>query len=138
MQTIKMVLDDPADRVNKEVIALAVNLGANQRNAGTLIVLRDFLLTTHFGNLELMCEGTNMQQMVKRAVKSADPLLFKLVKTISAHDGKPKEYFVANPPVIADIVRMAKSSTHSGMVSYTFFIFFIFIYILCNVFFFLF
>lgn len=36
MQTVKMVLDDPADRVNKEVIALAVNLASNLRNAGEL------------------------------------------------------------------------------------------------------
>jgi len=56
-----------------------------------------------------------MQQMVKRAVKSADPLLFKLVKTISSHDGKPKEYFVTTTSVVADIVRMAKSSTHSDL-----------------------
>lgn len=29
-----MVLDDPSDRVNKEVLALAVNLASNLRNAG--------------------------------------------------------------------------------------------------------
>jgi hypothetical protein len=62
-----------------------------------------------------MCEGSNMQQMVKRAVKSSDPLLFKLVKTISSHDGKPKEYFVNTVSVVADIIRMAKSATNSGI-----------------------
>ena len=63
---------------------------------------------------ELMCEGTNMQQMVKRAVKSSDPLLFKLVKTISSHEGKPREYFVTTTSVVADIVRMTKSAAHSN------------------------
>lgn len=62
-----------------------------------------------------MCEGNNMQQMVKRAVKTSDPLLFKLVKTISSHDGKPKEYFVNNISVVADIVRMVKSAPNSGI-----------------------
>lgn len=95
--TVKMVLEDPADRVNREVLALAVNLASNLRNA------------------ELMCEGTNMQQMVKRAVKTSDPLLFKLVKTISSHEGKAKEYFVNTVSVVADIVRMVKSAPYSDL-----------------------
>lgn len=59
-----------------------------------------------------------MQQMVKRAVKSADPLLFKLVKTISSHEGKPREYFISTPTIVADIVRMTKSATSTGISHY--------------------
>eukprot|EP00026_Physarum_polycephalum_P002706 Phypoly_transcript_02714.p1 GENE.Phypoly_transcript_02714~~Phypoly_transcript_02714.p1 ORF type:complete len:620 (+),score=86.23 Phypoly_transcript_02714:716-2575(+) len=95
--TIKMALDEPSDRVNREVIALAVNLASNQRNA------------------ELMCDGNNMQLMVKRAVKTFDPLLFKLMKTISSHEGKPREYFIANISVVADIIRMAKTVQNSDL-----------------------
>lgn len=47
-QTVKMVLDDPADRVNKEVIALAVNLASNVRNAGNYYFVIFFHLNSFF------------------------------------------------------------------------------------------
>lgn len=69
-----------------------------------------------FYYLEIMCEGNNLLQMVKRAMKTSDPLLMKLVKTISSHDGKCKELFANNPTIVAEIVRMTKGSASSGII----------------------
>jgi hypothetical protein len=71
------VLETPPDQfVGKELIALAVNLTANERNA------------------ELMADGDNLKMLMLRAKKTADPLLMKMIRNISTHEGKCKEMFV--------------------------------------------
>ena len=93
------MLDDGGDLVNREVIALAVNLAANSRNAGTpIIFLLPFLPTALLIIVitEIMCEGANLMSLIRRAAKTGDPFLMKLIRNISHHEGKCKELFVVS------------------------------------------
>ena len=71
-----MILENPTDRVEIELIALAINLAANRRNA------------------QLICEGNGLRLLMRRAIKFKDPLLMKMLRNISQHDGPTKSEFV--------------------------------------------
>ena len=59
-------------------MALCINLTANKRNA------------------ELRCEGDGLALLVARAFQHPDPLLMKMVRNISQHDGQTKVLFLVS------------------------------------------
>ncbi|XP_046844229.1 kinesin-associated protein 3-like isoform X2 [Xenia sp. Carnegie-2017] len=92
---MKMLLETKDERLPLELVALAVNLAANKRNA------------------QLICEGSGLRLLMKRAFKFKDPLLLKMARNISQHDGPTKEQFV---PFIADLANAAKTFTDEEFV----------------------
>lgn len=85
---MKMILECPSDRVEIELISLAINLVANKRNA------------------QLICEGTGLRLLMRRAFKTKDPLLMKMIRNISQHDGQTKRDFMN---YISDLAGMIKN-----------------------------
>ena len=75
---MKMLLETKGERLPLELVALAINLAANKRNA------------------QLICEGSGLRLLMKRAFKFKDPLLLKMARNISQHDGPTKEQFVVS------------------------------------------
>ena len=75
---MKMILECPGDRVEIELIALTINLAANKRNA------------------QLICEGSGLRLLMRRAIKFKDPLLMKMIRNISQHDGATKRDFIVS------------------------------------------
>jgi hypothetical protein len=75
---MKMLLETKGERLPLELVALAVNLAANKRNA------------------QLICEGSGLRLLMKRAFKFKDPLLLKMARNISQHEGPTKEQFVVS------------------------------------------
>jgi len=73
-----MMLECPGDRIDLELIALGINLAANKRNA------------------QLICEGPGLRLLMRRAFKFNDPLLLKMIRNISQHDGPTKAQFVVS------------------------------------------
>lgn len=74
---MKLILETPGDQfVGKELLALAVNLAGNQRSA------------------EMMAEGEYLKLLIQRVKKTWDPLIMKLLRNISAHEGKVKDIFM--------------------------------------------
>ena len=59
-----------------EVLALCINLAANARCA------------------QLICEGAGLKLLMRRAFKHRDPLLMKMIRNISMHDGPTKALFI--------------------------------------------
>jgi len=58
------------------VLALCVNLAANARCA------------------QLICDGSGLKLLLRRAFKHRDPLLMKMIRNISMHDGPTKALFI--------------------------------------------
>ncbi|XP_071042317.1 kinesin-associated protein 3 isoform X2 [Parasteatoda tepidariorum] len=75
--TMKMIVEHSDTVLPKYLIALAVNLAANKRNA------------------QLMCENDGLRRLVERAFHYQDCLLLKMIRNISQHDGPTKILFVA-------------------------------------------
>jgi len=84
---MKMLLDTgpkqqqqvpPAMQPDIEVLALCVNLAANARCA------------------QLICEGAGLKLLMRRAFKHHDPLLMKMIRNISMHDGPTKALFIVS------------------------------------------
>lgn len=73
---MRMMLECPGDRIDLELIALGINLAANKRNA------------------QLICEGPGLRLLMRRAFKFNDPLLLKMIRNISQHEGPTKAQFV--------------------------------------------
>ena len=73
-----MMLECPGDRIDLELIALGINLAANKRNA------------------QLICEGPGLRLLMRRAFKFNDPLLLKMIRNISQHDGPTKSQFLVS------------------------------------------
>ena len=71
-----MILECKSDRVDIELIALCINLAANKRNA------------------QLICEGNGLRLLMRRALKYKDPLLMKMIRNISQHEGSTKKDFM--------------------------------------------
>ena len=86
LKVMKMVLENPTDRVEIELISLAINLAANRRNA------------------QLICEGNGLRLLMRRAIKFKDPLLMKMIRNISQHDGPTKREFVVSDNVHFNLV----------------------------------
>ncbi|XP_078687580.1 kinesin-associated protein 3-like isoform X3 [Branchiostoma floridae x Branchiostoma belcheri] len=85
---MKMVLECPDKQVDLELVALCINLAINKRNA------------------QLVCEGSGLKLLMKRAFKTKDPLLMKMVRNISQHDGPTKGMFVE---YVADLANAIKN-----------------------------
>ena len=75
---MQMMLECPGDRIDLELIALGINLAANKRNA------------------QLICEGPGLRLLMRRAFKFNDPLLLKMIRNISQHDGPTKSQFLVS------------------------------------------
>uniref|UniRef100_A0A671NMN8 Kinesin-associated protein 3b n=1 Tax=Sinocyclocheilus anshuiensis TaxID=1608454 RepID=A0A671NMN8_9TELE len=61
-------------RIDTELISFCINLAANKTNA------------------QIICNGLKM--LMKRALKLKDPLLMKMIRNISQHDGPLKQLFI--------------------------------------------
>lgn len=59
-----------------ELVALCINLSANERNA------------------QLICKRDGLKLLMKRAFKFKDALLMKMIRNLSEHDGPTKILFI--------------------------------------------
>ncbi|XP_062437851.1 kinesin-associated protein 3 isoform X2 [Rhea pennata] len=75
-QLMKMLFECPDERIDLELISFCINLAANKRN------------------VQLICEGNGLKMLMKRALKFKDPLLMKMIRNISQHDGPTKNLFI--------------------------------------------
>uniref|UniRef100_A0A8C1HDN6 Kinesin-associated protein 3a n=2 Tax=Cyprinus carpio TaxID=7962 RepID=A0A8C1HDN6_CYPCA len=75
-QVMKMLFDCVEERIDAELISFCINLAANKRNA------------------QIMCEGNGLKMLMKRALKLKDPLMMKMIRNISQHDGPSKNLFI--------------------------------------------
>eukprot|EP00095_Tigriopus_kingsejongensis_P012143 maker-scaffold954_size76946-snap-gene-0.19 protein:Tk12143 transcript:maker-scaffold954_size76946-snap-gene-0.19-mRNA-1 annotation:"kinesin-associated protein 3-like" len=88
---MKLILETTEEQVDLEVMALAINLAANKRNA------------------QLICEGHGLRVLMQRAFHYQDPLIMKMIRNISQHDGMTKTLFIEFIGDIADAVQRASS-----------------------------
>ena len=80
-QVMKLILECPDDGVVQvETLALAINLACNPFIAQT------------------MCKGAGLRLLMRRVLKSCDPLLMKVVRNIARHDGPTKKMFLVRLP----------------------------------------
>ncbi|XP_026871724.2 kinesin-associated protein 3a isoform X2 [Electrophorus electricus] len=75
-QVMKMMFDCGEERMDTELVSFCINLAANKRNA------------------QLLCEGNGLKMLMKRALKRKDPLMMKMIRNISQHDGPSKTLFI--------------------------------------------
>ncbi|MGH0134230.1 UNVERIFIED_CONTAM: hypothetical protein FKN15_003743 [Acipenser sinensis] len=75
-QLMKMLFECSEERMDLELISFSINLAANKRNA------------------QLISEGNGLKMLMKRALKFKDPLLMKMIRNISQHDGPTKNIFI--------------------------------------------
>ncbi|MEJ1270266.1 kinesin-associated protein 3 [Cricetulus griseus] len=73
---MKMLFECSDERIDLELISFCINLAANKRN------------------VQLICEGNGLKMLMKRALKLKDPLLMKMIRNISQHDGPTKNLFI--------------------------------------------
>ena len=88
---MKIILQCSDEQVDLEIMALAINLAANKRNA------------------QLICEGNGLRLLMQRAFSYQDPLIIKMIRNISQHDGVTKTLFVEFIGDIADAVHRAEN-----------------------------
>ena len=88
---MKIILQCPDDQVDLEIMALAINLAANKRNA------------------QLICEGNGLRLLMQRAFTYQDPLIIKMIRNISQHEGPTKNLFIEFIGDIADAVHRAEN-----------------------------
>lgn len=84
---MKLVLNSPEPMVPLELMALAVNLAANKRNA------------------QLICEGAGLKLLMKRALKYRDPLLTKMIRNIAQHEGPTRALFTVSCSVFLPVLK---------------------------------
>ena len=72
---MKMLLESP-ENPDVELLSLCINLAANKRVA------------------QIICEGTGLKMLMKRAFKFHDSLLMKMIRNLSQHDGPTKNLFI--------------------------------------------
>ena len=77
-QVMKMLLESPDAQPDIELLSLCINLSANKRNA------------------QVICEHNGLRLLMKRAFKFRDPLLMKMIRNISQHDGPTKNLFIVS------------------------------------------
>ncbi|KAG8436493.1 hypothetical protein GDO86_007550 [Hymenochirus boettgeri] len=75
-QLMKMLFECSDERIDLELISFCINLAANKRNA------------------QLICEGNGLKMLMKKSLKFKDPLLMKMIRNISQHDGPTKNLFL--------------------------------------------
>ncbi|KAJ3126935.1 Kinesin-associated protein 3 [Nowakowskiella sp. JEL0407] len=61
----KMILEYKSEKVNIELMSLAINISLNPKNA------------------EAMCENQGLKYLMKRTLKTRDPLMFKLIRNLA-------------------------------------------------------
>uniref|UniRef100_A0A8C4Q6Y3 Kinesin-associated protein 3b n=1 Tax=Eptatretus burgeri TaxID=7764 RepID=A0A8C4Q6Y3_EPTBU len=88
-QLMKIMFETLEEKVDLRVITLCINIAANKRNA------------------QVICEGTKLKMLMKRALRFKDPLLMKMIRNISAHDGPTKQLFL---DFVGDLAAQVKSS----------------------------
>merc|ERR1711892_1568716 len=88
---MKIILQCSDEHVDLEIMALAINLAANKRNA------------------QLICEGNGLRLLMQRAFTYQDPLIIKMIRNISQHDGVTKTLFIEFIGDIADAVHRAEN-----------------------------
>lgn len=72
---MKMLLESP-ENPDIELLSLCINLAANKRTA------------------QIICEGNGLKMVMKRGFKFKDPLLMKMIRNLSEHDGPTKNLFI--------------------------------------------
>uniref|UniRef100_A0A672I0P0 Kinesin associated protein 3 n=1 Tax=Salarias fasciatus TaxID=181472 RepID=A0A672I0P0_SALFA len=75
-QLMQMLSKHGEDEAKPELLALCINLAANRTNA------------------QLMCKSKGLKTLMRRALKTKDPLLMKVIRNISQHDGATKLRFI--------------------------------------------
>ncbi|KAK5607076.1 Kinesin-associated protein 3 [Crenichthys baileyi] len=75
-QLMQMLYDHGGEDIEAELISICINLAANKMNA------------------QLMCEGNGLKMLMKRALKTKDCLLMKMIRNISQHEGPTKPLFI--------------------------------------------
>jgi hypothetical protein len=83
---MQMILSSKSDRLPIELMALCINLAASQANA------------------EAICENRGLDILMKRFAKTHDPLLLKMIRNISIHDGPLKELFLEHVDMLAGMI----------------------------------
>ena len=86
---MRMLLSSADLRDERELLALCINLAANVRNA------------------QLIVEGNGLKFLLRRAMKTQDALLLKMVRTIAQHDGPTKMLFL---DYVDDLTALAKET----------------------------
>nr|XP_019956858.1 PREDICTED: kinesin-associated protein 3 [Paralichthys olivaceus] len=75
-QLMQMLFEGSEEDIEAELISICINLAANKRNA------------------QLTCEGNGLKMLMKKALKTKDCLLMKMIRNISQHDGQTKPMFI--------------------------------------------
>uniref|UniRef100_A0A3B4YHR0 Kinesin-associated protein 3b n=1 Tax=Seriola lalandi dorsalis TaxID=1841481 RepID=A0A3B4YHR0_SERLL len=75
-QLMQMLFECSEEEIEAELISICINLAANKRNA------------------EVTCKGKGLKMLMKRALKTKDCLLMKMIRNISQHDGPTKALFI--------------------------------------------
>ncbi|XP_067118777.1 kinesin-associated protein 3 isoform X2 [Centruroides vittatus] len=88
---MKHILESPEERILLELIALCINLAANKRNA------------------QLICEGNGLKLLMKRAFHFQDPLVMKMIRNISQHDGPTKALFLDFVSNLAEAIQKSSN-----------------------------
>ena len=73
-----MILECQESQADIKLLALGVNLAANKQNA------------------QILCQKNGLKHLMKRAFKYKDPLLMKIIRNISQHDGDSKTLFIVS------------------------------------------
>ena len=75
---MKMIVECTEELIEPETIALGVNLASSPCNA------------------QLMVKGPGLKLLIRRAFKTHDPLLLKMIRNISQHQGPIKKLFLVS------------------------------------------
>ena len=81
-----MLLESP-EQPDMELLALCINLAANKRTAA------------------IICEGSGLKMLMKRAFKFHDPFVMKMVRNISQHEGDTKNLFIVSAACLSCVPR---------------------------------
>uniref|UniRef100_A0A8C1Y165 Kinesin-associated protein 3b n=1 Tax=Cyprinus carpio TaxID=7962 RepID=A0A8C1Y165_CYPCA len=75
-QLMQMLFEHGKERIDTELISFCINLAAYKTNA------------------QIICEGNGLKMLMKRALKLKDPLLMKMIRNLSQHDGPLQQLFI--------------------------------------------
>uniref|UniRef100_A0A8C2DRH3 Kinesin-associated protein 3b n=1 Tax=Cyprinus carpio TaxID=7962 RepID=A0A8C2DRH3_CYPCA len=75
-QLMQMLFEHGKERIDTELISFCINLAAYKTNA------------------QIICEGNGLKMLMKRALKLKDPLLMKMIRDLSQHDGPLQQLFI--------------------------------------------
>lgn len=88
-QLIKMIVECSEELIEPETIALGINLACSPRNA------------------QFMVKGPGLKLLMRRAFKTHDSLLLKMIRNISQHQGPIKKLFL---PFLSELGKLIKES----------------------------